>query len=218
MASPVPYTVKMLIQRIRKHMADGFPSDDFSISNNEIMLYIDEAVANNLVGLVYNNAKIEGTLELPEGFLLTSTVTLAQDNVTGYWKGALPQAPISLPLGYSINRAYFASSANGVGTEVLLIKAKRVGYRKLLPKPTGISGWVEGSTIILEANDGGSLANQTLYVQMPVARTQDVNAPINMPDDIITKVFDSVITKLKDRYSEPKDIVKDYLPAGNKEV
>jgi hypothetical protein len=51
---------------------------------------------------------------------------------------------------------------------------------------------------------------------MPVNRGTDLTAPMNMPDDVIMSVFDSVVKELAQRYQLPKDIIKDSLPAGNK--
>jgi hypothetical protein len=213
----VPYTKKMLLQRIRKHLNNGFSNDAWATSDKEIILYIDQAVAFSIVGKAYEGAKIDGALVVPEAFLFTYDLgNPIQDNITGYWVVTLPQPPLSLPLGYSINRAYFASSANGVSQEIYLIKAKRVGYRQNLPRPTGTSGWVENSRFLMQASNGQPLGSLNLFVQMPISRTDDVNDSMILPDDIIQPVFDAVVKELTQRYQMPKDIINDDLPAGNK--
>jgi hypothetical protein len=118
-------------------------------------------------------------------------------------------------LGYSVNRVYFAQTAFGPSQEVYPIKAKRVGYRLTMPLPTGARYWIEGNIIWLAASNGQPLANQNLYVQMPSARTSDITLPMNLPDDVIEAIFMDVTTLLTNRYKEPKDIVRDDLPAGN---
>lgn len=212
----VPYTRRMLIQRIRKHISDGYPSDSYTASERELMLYIDQAVAFQIVGLAYQNAKIEGALAVAEAFLITYNITtITQDTNTGYWFATLPQPPLSLPLGYSINRVYFASPGSGSSQDAFPIKAKRVGYRMNMPMPTGIRYWVESNTLWMAASNNFPLTGLNLYVQMPSARVDDLNAPMNMPDDIIQNVFDKVIAELINRYQQPKDVVVDDLPAGN---
>lgn len=214
--SVVPYTRLQLIQRLRKHINDGYASDSYTVSDRELMLYVDQAVAFQIVGLAYQNAKIEGALAVAEAFLITYNITIInQDDNTGYWFATLPQPPLSLPLGYSINRVYFASPGSGISQDAFPIKAKRVGYRNNMPMPTGIRYWVEGSTLWMSASNSQPLRNLNLYVQMPSARVDDLSAPMNMPDDIIQGVFDKVITELINRYQQPKDIVVDDLPAGN---
>ena len=213
--STIVYTKAQLIERIKKHVSDGFAGDDISVSDNEFLLYIDAALAFRMVGQVYENAKIDGNLAMPEAYLTTYLITnISQDTATGYWFVTLPQPPVSIPLGYSINRVY--SAANGkVSQDFLPIKAKRVGYRNNMPMPSGIRYWVEGSTMWLVANNNYPLLNLPVYVQMAKSRTDSLSEPMNLPDDAIQNIFDMVVAEINKRYQEPRDEIKDYQPAGN---
>ena len=211
------YSKRQLIQRIRQHLADDFPSAEFGASESEVLLYIDQALAYSLVGQVYANAKIEGSLVVPEAYYVTYLLAALQFNpVTKAWYTTLPQPPVSLPLGYSIDEAYFGNQLDGKGYNVYWIKAKRRGFRDQMPKPFGVSAWVEGNIINVQANDGTSLLNQPLYVRMASTRTADVDDIMTLPDDIIESIFTNVVTKLKDRMQLPKDIIKDDISAGSK--
>lgn len=196
-------------------MADDFPSSEFGASENEVLLYIDQAVAFTLVGQVYANAKIEGSLCVPEAYLVTYLLPdLQYDNVTRDWYTTLPQPPVSLPLGYSIDRIYFANEVDGQGLNVFMIKAKRVAYRDNMPKPFGVSAWVENGTIRLKANNGASLNGNPLYVRMASTRTSSTSDIMHLPDDAIESIFMNVVAKLKDRMGIPKDVIKDDISAG----
>lgn len=217
MASIYPYTKAALVERIKRHMANDFPNAEFSTQTSEVLLYIDQALAFNLVGQVWNNAKIEGNLAVPEAYLTTYALpSVAQDTPSGYWTTTLPQPPVSLPLGYSVSRIYFAESGSGQSREVFMIKAKRVGMRKLMPLPSGVRGWIEGSKLWLAANDGSSLYNIPVYATMASTRTENINEAMNLPDDVIETIFVNVVGKMKDRMQLPQDIIQDDLPAGNK--
>lgn len=217
MASLIPYTKLMLIQRIKQHIADGWPSSEFSSTDSEVLLYIDQAVAATVVGQTYANAKVEGNLAVSEAWLTTYTLsTLATDSPSGYWYSTLPQPPVSLPLGYSISRVYAAEAGSGQSQEILPIKAKRVGYRKFMPMPSGARYWVTGSKIWLAMNDGSSMLDYTVYVEMAKTRTESLTETLNMPDDAIDAVFQNVVAKLIQRMQLPKDIVVDDISAGNK--
>lgn len=217
MASLVSYTKLSLIQRIRKHINNSYANDDFTTSDKEIMLYIDQALAFNAVGQIYNGAKVLGSLEVPEGYLTRySLAALVQDQITSEWYATLPQPPVSLPLGYSITRCYFASTQFGVSQEILPIKAKRVAYRNNMPRPAGAEYKVSnGSTIYITANDGSPLSGLQVYVEMLNTRTSSLSDVLNLPDDAIEGIFNNVVQKLKDRFGMPKDIVKDDIGAGN---
>lgn len=215
MASLIPQTKAMLVERIKRHISDDFPNADFGASNNEMILYIDQAIAATLVGQVYNNAKLEGNLAMPEGYLSTFLLpAAAKNNITGYWTTTLPQPPVSLPLGYSITRGYFADAAYGTGTDIIWIKSKRVARRGLMPKQFGVSGWVEGSTLFLEASNNIPLNGVNFYVTMAKTRTTSLDEPLLIPDDAIEAVFQNVVAKLMQRMAIPKDEIQDDVSVG----
>lgn len=211
------YSWKQFIQRVRQHVNNDFPSSEFNTSENEVLLYINEAMSFGLVGQVYAGAKITGVLDVPESYLVTfQLASLTQDPVTRYWYSTMPQPPLSLPLGYSVNRVYFANTSNGIGVDCLPIKAKRTGYRMNMPMPFGVRYWVENGKIWLAASDGNSLLNQNCYIQMPSTRAVNITDAMPLPDDAAKTIFDLVVARLKDRLQLPQDIIQDDLSQGNK--
>lgn len=216
MASLIAYTKKLFVQRIRQDLANDFPDAEFAISEREVLLHIDQALAYNAVGQVYAGAKVLGTLEVPEGYLTRYSLSaLLQDPITSEWYATLPQPPVSLPLGYSITRAYFASTQNGVSQEILPIKAKRAAYRNNMPRPAGAEYKVDGSTIYITANDGTPLSNLQVYVEMLNTRTSSMTETLNLPDDAIETIYNLAYQKLAQRYKMPKDVIQDNIGGGN---
>lgn len=217
MASLIEYTKKLLVQRLRQDLANDFPDAEFAISEKEVLLHIDQALAIYVVGEIYAGAKVLGTLEVPEGYLTRyALAALIQDTITGEWYASLPQPPVSLPLGYSITRAFFASTEFGVSQEILPIKAKRVAYRNNMPRPAGAEYKISnGRTIYITANDGTSLAGLQVYVEMLNTRTSSMADVLNLPDDAIEGICNLAYTKLAQRYKMPKDIIEDQVGAGN---
>lgn len=212
----VPYNRKQLIQRIRKHLNNGFPNDSFATSDNEIMLYVDQAIAYGLVGQVWANAKVTGVMEVPDAYIVTFQLdALVEDPVTGEWYTTLPQPPVGLPLGYSINRIYSAASGSGVSQDFFMIKPKRVGRRANMPMPGGIRSWVKAKQLRCVASDNQPLLGVPVFVDMPTNRTSDITQDMNLPDDAIEAIFVNVVQKLIQRYQQPKDVISDNLPAGN---
>lgn len=214
----ITFNKKMLIERVKRHIADGWPTNSFSASDKEILLYIDSAIAQAIIGHAYVNAKIEGALCTPEAYLITYALTLPVFNENlGEYSTTLPQPPISLPLGYSITTVFFGGK-KGRSQAAWPIKAKRVSYRADMPVPNGVRYWVEGSVLKLAPSNGQPLnpGINTLYVTMPATRTADVNETMTIPDDDISGIFDYTVKQLIQRMNVPKDIIQDNLPAGNK--
>lgn len=196
-------------------MANSFPNSSFPVSDRETLLYIDQVLAFNAVGQVYAGAKVLGTIEVPEGYLTTYLLPdLAQNNVTLDWYSTLPQPPVSLPLGYSVTRCYFAQAGLGVSQEILPIKAKRAPYRNNMPRPAGAEYRVNGDRIFITANDGSPLLGIPVYVEMLNTRTSSMSDTLNLPDDAIEGIFNGVIQKLTQRMQNPIDVISDNLPSG----
>jgi hypothetical protein len=216
MASLIPYTKKLFVQRVRQDLANDFPDAEFAISEREVLLHIDQALAFNAVGQIYAGAKVLGTLEVPEGYLTRyALAALIQDTVTSEWYATLPQPPVSLPLGYSIARAYFASSEFGVSQEILPIKAKRAAYRNNMPRSAGAEYKVNNSVIYITANDGSPLTGLQVYVEMLNTRTSSMTETLQLPDDAIEGIYNLAYQKLVQRYKMPKDVIADDIGAGN---
>lgn len=198
-------------------MANQFPNDDWVITPNEMLLYINEAMSSGIIGQVYNGAKILGTMEVPEAYIVQFELSgLSQDNVSGKWTTTLPQPPLSLPLGYSINRIYPAKASLGQGQDVILLKAKRVGRRKTMPLQFGVYGEIQNKKLILWASNGTSLLNEVFYVEMPSTRAVNLTDAMPLPDDAAEMIFNKVIARLSNRLQIPHDVIQDGLPAGNK--
>ena len=209
-------TWQILIARIRKHVSNGYPNDAFATTDNEIYFYISQSMAQQIKNSAYENAKVEGVLVIPEAYLITYQITgILQNIFTKAWYVTLPQPPLSLPLGYSITRVYFPSQANGQGQDAFPIKAKRIGYRMNMPKPTGVNYWVEGSTLWLQSYNNAPLNGITVFVQMPATRQTDLTQNMNIPDDVVENIFNDVVIQLIKRYQMPKDVINDDLPSGN---
>jgi hypothetical protein len=211
----IAYTKGMMLERVKKHLNDGFASGDFTISDNEVLLYIDEQIPFVLKSQVFENAKVNGIFEVPDAYLLTYELTLTQKTSTKEWYATLPQTPLALPSGYQITDAYFTSNGSR-GQALFFLSPKRTSYRNLLPKPAGIFARLEGNKIYLQSYNGSTLLNQTLNIQMPISRTASVTDVMNLPDDSISLIFDKVVAKILGRYNIPQDVVHDSLPAGNK--
>lgn len=216
----IVWTRRALIQRIRKQVTnDRMTNDAFETSDNEICLLIDQEAAATMIANIYMGAKVEGTLVVPEAYYITYMLpALQQDNIMKDWYTTLPQPPMSLPLGYSIDRCFFANASQGKSKDILPIKNKRSSFINFLPRPKGAQYEIEGggSNIRITATDGSSLTGQQVYVRMMSTRTTNLDAVMNMPEDDVSAIFSSVIKLLMMRYGVPYDQIQDDLPAGNK--
>lgn len=212
----IAFTYGQFIERIQKHINDGFQNSDFKVTSNEIQLYINAAIPSVMKAQMYENAKVFNVFEVPEAYLVTYLLTLTRNTATNEWKATLPQTPLELPTGYNITDAYITQSGLGRGQSIIFTKTKRVPYRNNMPKPAGVFARINGDTIYLQSWNGTSLLNQSLYVEMPISRTANLTDVMNLPDGALEPIFQKVVASILQRYQIPNDQILDNLPAGNK--
>ncbi len=206
----IAYTKRQLVERLRRHLANGWPTSEFSITDNEVLLYIDAAVASTLVASMMGINKVTREMATPDAYIVTTQLdALTKNEITGEWYTNLPQTPLSLSIGYSITNAYFGDPALGQSETIWLIKTKRAAYRNYMPRPAGVSAIVKGNTISVKSSDGSPLINLDLYVDMVTTRTTDIDEPMNVPDDALELIFDKALAKCMQRMNIPFDVVKD---------
>ena len=213
----IAYTYSMFVERVKKHLNDGFPTTDFKVTSNEVLLYIYSAIPSVLKSQMYENAKVFNIFEVPDAYLLTYQITpLTKNAATNEWKGTLPQTPLELPSGYNITDAYVSQAGYGKGQSIIFTKTKRVPYRNNMPKMAAVYARIETNIIYLQSYNGMPLNGQTLYVQMPISRAASLSDVMSLPDGAIEPIFNKVIETILQRYKIPQDTVLDNLPAGNK--
>lgn len=210
------YSKRMLIQRLERHMNNGYPKDDWTVTENQMLLYIDAAIPLVMRGQMFENAKVSGVFETPDAYLATYDFTITQQSSnTSEWYITLPQTPLALPDGYAIIDVYFVDGGLD-GQRCYYLAPKRRAYRNTLPKPDGVYFRIEGKKMFLQATSNQPLYNYNISVQMPISRTSDIDEVMNIPDDALELVFNAVVKQLVQRIQMPFDVVNDNLPAGNK--
>lgn len=213
----ITYSKAQLIERGKKQLVDGWPTTDFKVTDNEFLLLIDAAIPTVLKSQMFENAKVFGIFEVPDAYLVTYNIyPLTKNATTNEWKGTLPQTPLELPTGYNITDAYISQSGQGRGQSIIFTKTKRVPYRDNMPKMAAIYARIETDIIYLKSWNGASLNQQSLYVQMPISRTADINSIMSLPDGAIEPILNKAVMTILQRYNIPHDQILDNLPAGNK--
>lgn len=215
--SVVSYSKSQIIERIEKHINSDFPGNDWKVTKNEMLLYIDAAIPFVMRGQMFENAKVTGVLDVPEAYLVTYNYTISnQDPNTNEYFVTLAQPPLELPTGYDITRCTIASPSTGQSKNGFAISAKRAAYRDNLPEPPGFRYRVEGNTMFLRNNDGTGMIGFALFVQMPVSRTDSLTAELRLPDGAIDAIFTKVVSQILQRFQIPQDQILDNVEQGNK--
>jgi len=203
-------TTQQLVDRILRFYYNNYPSQDSILSNNEVLLYINDAAAAVAVKQANEAYAITGTQEIPDGFITTVKITsLSKDENTGYYYATLPHPPFGIPRGNGINSCFFTGS-KGHSRPILYVSPNEVDFFRTIPHPPQAAYyWVEGSTIFLYVPTNIP-TSFNLNVRMATMQTTNLSAPINLPPDAIDTVFSLVIDKMIKR----KSIKEDYNTDG----
>jgi hypothetical protein len=201
-------TRKILIEQIRRIFYGGVPNDDATLSEKEVNVYINEAIAY-MAKVNYSDAiKLDGIENISDSFYATfKNLSITKDTDTGYYSLDLPQVPLGLSRGYSISTVTFPTST-GLAKSPIPISPRELDYvDQLKQPPSKIFYWAEGKKLWFKSYT--NLVGKFAIVRMVSTETSDMDAEINVPQEYITDIINMVLSQLKIRKGTPEDTVND---------
>jgi len=203
-------TTNQMIDRVRRTYYNDYPDDASVLSDNELLLHINDAVAVVATKQANESYAITGVVNVPEGYLTTYKITsFTKDADTGYYTSTLPHPPFGLPQNSGVSSVFFAGS-KGPSKPILYISANEVDYFRSMPYPPQAAYyWIEGTTLYMWVKTDLPSTSK-VYIRMATHVTSSLDASINVPPDAISMVYDLVMQKLMAR----KNIVSDKITDG----
>lgn len=201
-------TRRVLIEQIRRIFYGGVPNDDASLSEKEVNLYLNEAIAYMAKVNYTDTIKLDGIETVADSFYATfKNLSITRDSDTGYYSLELPQVPLGLARGYGISTVTFPTST-GLAKSPIPISVRELDYiDQLKQPPSKIFYWSEGKKLWFKSYT--NLVGKYAIVRMVSTETSDLDAEINVPQEYISDIIDLVINKLKIRKGTPEDNVND---------
>lgn len=186
-----------LIELIQRDINNGLPFDDAQITDNEISLWLGQAIATVMEERYKKDAEMESITYMNDMYYATfKNRAVSKDEDTGYYYLSLPQVPLGLPRGIAISGIYFKSSEGQMTDTVIQIAPQEIDIMRVLPLPKNkIYGWTEGSTFYMMSYK--NLMDLKGIVRMV---TTSVNGDTtDIPDNIGLAAADLVIRRLRSR-------------------
>lgn len=201
-------TRKVLIEQIRRMLYGGVPSDDANVSEKEINVYVNEALAYMAKINYADSIKLDGIETVNDVFYSTfKGLSITRDTDTGYYSLDLPQVPLGLARGYGISTVTFPSST-GLAKALIPISVRELDYMDNLKQPPSkIFYWPEGKKLWFKSYT--NLVGKLAIVRMVSTEGNDLEAEMNVPQEYITDMINLVLNQLKIRKATPEDIVND---------
>lgn len=201
-------TRKVLIEQIRRIYYGGVPNDDATLSEKEVNILINEAIAYVAKMSYAESIKLDGIETIADLFYATfKNLSITKDTDTGYYSLDLPQVPLGLSRGYGISTVTFPTST-GLAKSPIPISVRELDYMDNLKQPPSkIFYWVEGKKLWFKSYT--NLVGKLAIVRMVSSENSDMESELNVPQEYISDIIDLVLNKLKIRKGTPEDAVND---------
>jgi len=198
-----------MIDRVRRAYYNDYPDDASVLTDNEMLLHLNDAVAQVATKQANDAYAITGIRMIPEGYITTYKLTsFTKDADTGYYYASLPHVPFGLPENSGVNSCFF-SGTKGQSKPILYVSANEVDYFRNMATPPGAAFyWIEGSTLYLCVKTNLPTGSQ-VSVRMATHVTSNLDAAINVPPDAIGMVFDLMMQKIMSRKNIKADHITD---------
>jgi hypothetical protein len=204
-------TRRALIEQIRRLYYGGIPSDDANLTENEVNLYINQAIAY-VAKVNYTDAiKLDGVETVSDAFYSTfKNLAITKDTDTGYYSTTLPHPPVGLSRGYGISSVTFPVSSGVLAKAPTPISPREIEFiEQIKIPPSKVFYWAEGNKLWFKSYT--NLVGKFAIVRMVSAENSDTTAELNVPAEYISDMINWILNQLKVRKGMPEDTTNDGL-------
>lgn len=203
-------TRNQTIELILRQIYNGQPSDDSSITFNQVNLWLNQAIAAAAKKNYADNIQIEGVSFVNNSFYTSfANLPVSADGV-GSYKVTLPQIPVSLGKTEGISTLQFVDNKGKISSHTSIpLSANQVAYQEFLrPIQNKLLYWSEG--IYLYIKTSIALTQYTAKVRMVSGGdSTDLNSTLIIPDDAMPMVIEYIKQQLAFERSRPIDVSND---------
>lgn len=203
-------TRRALIERIRRQIYNGQPSDDATITVGLVNNYLNDAIAFAAKTNYIENVKLDGIASVNNGFYCTfKNISVTQDEQFT-WKVQLPQIPVGLGDNEGLSTLSFKDyQSNQLSQTVIWITENQRSYfdgmrpipNKLLAYNNGDSVYVKSTLLLFQYTAQVTMVSGGL--------STDLSSTVNVPPDY----FGGIMTYMQQQFllelNQPKDLSND---------
>jgi hypothetical protein len=204
-------TRRTLIEQIRRLYYGGTPSDDATLTENEVNIYINQAIAY-VAKVNYTDAiKLDGVETVSDEFYATfKNLAITKDNDTGYYSTTLPHPPLGLSRGYGISTVTFPVINGALAKAPTPISPRELEFiDQVKSPPSKVFYWAEGNKLWFKSYQ--NLVGKFAIVRMVSAENSDLTGELNVPAEYISDMINWILNQLKVRKGMPEDTTNDGL-------
>jgi hypothetical protein len=208
-------TRNIFIERILRQIYNGQPSDDSSITFNQVNQWLNDAIGVAAKKNYTDSIQMDGVAYVNNSFYTSySSLTITQvDNTT--FKFTLPQIPVALGKNEGIATLQFSNSKTPTSFGAVPLSMNQVGYQDTLrPIQNKVVYWPQGQEVYMST--GIPLTAYKANVRMiSGGDSSDLNSTLIIPDDYVPVMVEYIKAQLAFERSRPIDTSNDGVDNNN---
>lgn len=202
------------IERVRRQIYNGQPSDDASITVGLVNNYLNDAIALAAQANYKNNLAIDGISYVNNSFYtIYKSLSVSQDEQF-LWKITLPEIPVGIGENLGVETLIFKDSeSNQLSYPVVFITQNQKSFsRGMRQIPNKILAYMQGEFVYAESTL--LLSAYTAQVTMiSGGDSTDLQSTLNVPPDYFPLMMQYLQSQLLLEKAQPVDSTNDGLDA-----
>ena len=202
------------IERILRQIYNGQPSDDSSITYNQVNQWLNDAIALAARKNYMDGLQMDGVAYVNNSFYTTfKALPVVNENVTTY-SISLPVIPVALGKNEGVATLQFIGEGK-ISQTAIPLSTNQVGYiDSLRPIQNKLLYWIEGKNIYVKSSI--LLSQYTANVRMiSGGDSTNLQSTLIIPDDYVPMMIEYIKAQLAFERSRPIDTSNDGVDNNN---
>ena len=208
-------TRKTFIERILRQIYNGQPSDDSSITFNQVNQWLNDAIGVAAKKNYTDSIQMDGVAYVNNSFYTSySGLTITSVNNTTF-KFTLPQIPLALGKNEGLATLNFSNNNTLTTFGAVPLSMNQVSYQDTLrPIQNKVVYWPQGQEVYMST--GIPLTAYKANVRMVSGGdSTDLNSTLIIPDDYVPVMVEYIKAQLAFERSRPIDTSNDGVDNNN---
>ena len=208
-------TRKIFIERILRQIYNGQPSDDSSITFNQVNQWLNDAIGVAAKKNYTDSIQMDGVAYVNNSFYTSySGLTITSVNNTTF-KFTLPQIPVALGKNEGLATLNFRNNNTQTTFGAVPLSMNQVSYQDTLrPIQNKVVYWPQGQEVYMST--GIPLTAYKANVRMVSGGdSTDLNSTLIIPDDYVPIMVEYIKAQLAFERSRPIDTSNDGVDNNN---
>ena len=202
------------IERVLRQIYNGQPSDDSSITYNQVNQWLNDAIALAARKNYMDGLQMDGVAYVNNSFYTTfKALPVVNENVTTY-SISLPVIPVALGKNEGVATLQFIGEGK-ISQTAIPLSTNQVGYiDSLRPIQNKLLYWIEGKNIYVKSSI--LLSQYTANVRMiSGGDSTNLQSTLIIPDDYVPMMIEYIKSQLAFERSRPIDTSNDGVDNNN---